>query len=444
MKFRGLLAAAIVLAALGGAAWWSEKKEKADAAKPATDATPKILSIPEDQFQQIDLAKKGGDTTELSRAGGSWKIVQPKPLAADQDSVTSLVTALASLSSDRLIDEKAADLSSYGLAAPNEQVKITEKNGKVLTLLVGDDTPTGSGTFAKVEGDPRVFTIASYVKTSLDKTSKDLRDKRLLTFNSDKLTRVDLTAKGQTVEFGKNNQNEWQILKPRPLRADGLQVDELVRKLKDAKMDVSGTDEDAKKAVAGFSTGTRVAVAAVTDSSGTQEIEVRKDKDKNYYAKSSAVEGIYKVMSDFGDGLDKSLDDFRNKKLFDFGWNDPTKLDIRNGTAQATYQKSGEKWMSGAKPMDSPSIQSLVDKLRDLTSTKFLDYGAGPSIFDATVTSNDGKRVEKVSIWKQADKYYAKREGEPTVYELDSKAVEDLQKAAGDVKESQPPKSGKK
>jgi len=217
-----------------------------------------------------------------------------------------------------------------------------------------------------------------------------------------------------------------------------------VRKLKDAKMDVSVTDEDAKKAVAGFSTGTRVAVASVTDSNGTQEIEVRKDKDKNYYAKSSAVEGIYKVISDFGEGLDKSLDDFRNKKLFDFGWNDPTKLEIHNGTAQATYQKSGEKWISGTKPMDSPSIQALVDKLRDLTSTKFLDAGSGASIFEATVTSNDGKRVEKVSIWKQGDKYYAKREGEPTIYELDTKAVDDLQKAAGDVKESQPQKSGKK
>lgn len=444
MKFRGLLAAAVVLAALGGAVWWSEKKEKADAAKPAADATPKILTIPEDQFQQIDLAKKGGVTTELSKAGGSWKIVQPKPLAADQDSVNSLVTSLASLASDRLIEDKASDLSSYGLATPTEQVKITEKNGKVVTLLVGDDTPTGSGTFAKVEGDPRVFSIASYVKSSLDKTSKDLRDKRLLTFNADKLTRVDLTAKGQSMEFGKNNQNEWQILKPRPLRADGLQVDELVRKLKDAKMDVSVTDDDAKKAVAGFSTGARVAVASVTDSNGTQEIEVRKDKDKNYYAKSSAVEGIYKVISDFGDGLDKSLDDFRSKKLFDFGWNDPSKLEIHSGTAQATYQKSGEKWMSGAKTMDSPSIQSLVDKLRDLTSTKFLDSGAGASIFEASVTSNDGKRVEKVSIWKQGDKFYARREGEPTVYELDTKAVEDLQKAAGDVKESQPQKSGKK
>ncbi len=446
MKFRGLLAAVIVLAALGGAAWWSERKEKADANKPAADATPKILSIPEDQFQQVDLVKKAGGTTELSKADGKWKIVQPKPLAADQDSVNSLITSLSSVASDRLIEEKASDLSAYGLVAPSEEVKITRKDGKVQTLLIGDDTPTGSGTFAKLDGSPRVFTIASFVKSGLDKTSKDLRDRRLLTFNSDKLTRVDLTAKGQTVEFGKNNQNEWQILKPRPARADGLQVDELVRKLRDVKMDLSGSDEDAKKAVAGFSTGTRVALATVTDANGNQEIEVRKDKDKNYYAKSSAVEGIYKVISDFGEGLDKSVDDFRNKKLFDFGWNDPTKLEIRNGTAQVTYQKSGDKWMSGSKQMEAPSIQAVVDKLRDLTATKLLDSGDGalPRVFEATVTSNDGKRVEKVSIWKQADKYYAKREGEPTVYELDAKAVEDLQKAAGEVKEFQPPKSGKK
>src|SRR5207237_10643850 len=124
-------------------------------------------------------------------------------------------------------------------------------------------------------------TIASYNKTSLDKTPNDLRDKRLLTFDSDKLTRVELTAKGQSVEFGKNNQNDWQILKPRPLRADGSQVEELIRKLKDAKMDTSVSDEDAKKAVSAFASGTKVAVANVSDSAGTQTLEVRKDKDKN-------------------------------------------------------------------------------------------------------------------------------------------------------------------
>jgi hypothetical protein len=174
----------------------------------------------------------------------------------------------------------------------------------------------------------------------------------------------------------------------------------------------------------------------VTDSSGTQTLEVRKDKDKNYYAKSSAVEGIYKVTSDVGDALDKGVDDFRNKKIFDFGFSDPTKTDIKNGSAAAvTYTKTGDKWMSGAKTMDNSSVQNLIDKLRDLSATKFPDKGAGEVVFEATVTSNTGKRVEKATITKQGSQYFAKREGEPSIYGLDGKAVEDLQKAASDVKE---------
>ena len=67
----------------------------------------------------------------------------------------------------------------------------------------------------------------------------------------------------------------------------------------------------------------------MTDASGTQQMEsAGKDKDKNYYAKSSVVDGVYKVPTDLGDGLDKRLDDFRNKKLFDFGWSDPNKIEI--------------------------------------------------------------------------------------------------------------------
>src|SRR5581483_1045268 len=179
--------------------------------------------------------------------------------------------------------------------------------------------------------------------------------------------------KGGAVEFGKNNQNDWQILKPKPLRADGSQVEELIRKLKDAKMDTSVSEADAKKAAAAFASGTRVAVASVADSSGTQQLEVRRDKDKNYYAKSSVVAGIYKVTNDLGEGLDKSLADCRNKKLFDFGWNDPSKVELRIGEKTTTYEKSGDKWMSGGKQMDAPSVQALIDKLRDLSSTKFLD-----------------------------------------------------------------------
>jgi hypothetical protein len=193
---------------------------------------------------------------------------------------------------------------------------------------------------------------------------------------------------------------------------------------------------DANKSFAGAA---RVAVATVADAKGNHTFEVRKDKDKNYFAKSSDVEGAYKVAADVGDALDKGLDDVRNKKLFDFGFSDPGKVEVPG----AVYDKAGDKWMSGGKAMDNSTVQNLIDKLRDLSATKFVESAGGSPVFTATVTSNSGKRVEKVTIRKQGDNYFAQRENEPSIYQLDAKAVDDLQAAAKDVKPA-PPEAPKK
>jgi hypothetical protein len=438
MGFRRLLIAAVLLAALGGGVWWSNRQKASEEGKPAKDAPPKIVQIPEDQMRKIEIDKKGVDPTIVERPdGGKWQITSAKPpLPAADDSMSSLASSLANVSADQVVEETApSDLSPYGLNAPSIVITVTKKDNKTVKLLVGDDTPAGGNVYAKVDGDKRIVTLASYVKTSLDKSPKDLRDKRLLTVDGDKVSRVELHAKNQDVEFGRINQNEWQILKPKPLRADGFTVEDLVRKLKDAKMDTSVSDDDAKKAVASFGGATPVAIAKVTDASGTQSLEVRKDKDKNYWAKSSVVEGVHKVTAEVGDGLDKGLEDFRNKKLFDFGFSEPSKLEIKDGTKVSSYQKSGEKWSAGGKTMDSTSVNAFIDKARDLSATKFADTGFTTPELELTVTSNDGKRVEKVQISKGGTSYFAKRENEPSVYELDAKTVDELRKAAGDIKE---------
>jgi hypothetical protein len=200
-------------------------------------------------------------------------------------------------------------------------------------------------------------------------------------------------------------------------------------------MDLTETDA-AKK----FAAAPKVATVTVTDAGGTQTLEVRRDKDKNVFAKSSAVEGIYKAGADLADALEKSADDFRNKKVFDFGFSDPSQVTVQG----KGYTKAGDKWTAGGKTMDNSSVQNLIDKLRDLAATKFAEKGGGPPIFEATVVSNTGKRTEKVAISKQGAQYFAQREGEPSIYELDSKAVEDLQKAAADVKEAAPEPAKKK
>jgi Domain of unknown function (DUF4340) len=207
-------------------------------------------------------------------------------------------------------------------------------------------------------------------------------------------------------------------------------------------MDVSTTDADAKKAAAAFASGTQVATAKLTDSAATQELQIRKNKD-DYYAKSTALPGIFKVPSDAGQGLDKNVDDFRNKKLFDFGFDDPGKVEIHDGAKAYFLTKGGQDWFSAdSKKMDAPSVQSLIDKIRELSASKFVDSGFTTPAIELTVTSNDGKRVEKVLISKSGDNYIAKRENEPALYQLDSSSVTDLQKFAADVKPA--PVAGKK
>ena len=444
MKPKRLLIAVVLLAALAGATWWSNKKNPTG--QPASASAPKIMFIPDDQFQQIRIQKTGAEPLVLKRdKDNTWRIDGPKPLLANQGDVGSMVTTLGTLSADKEVEDKAADLSPYGLNHPLLDVQVTKKDGKTQELLMGDETPTGAGSYVKLASDGHVYTVESYVKPSIDKSVNDLRDKHLMTFDTDKLTRVDLNVKGQDIEFGKNGNNEWQILKPRPLRADNSSVESAVSKLKESSMNLLEDGADMKKSADGFASGTKVFTGAMTDAASTQTLEVRKDKNGNYYAKSSVLDAPYKTYPDLADSLNKSLEDFRNKKLFDFGFSEPSQVVIKNGAAApVTYTKSsdsknGDKWMSGSKQMDGTTMQGLLDALRDLAATKFPEKGGGESVFEATATSNDGKRVEHVVITKLGNQYFATRENEPSVYELDSKSVEDLQKDAGAIKEAAPP-----
>jgi hypothetical protein len=438
MKLGGLIVAVVVLGGLTGTLYWSNHHKPAESTEASADTPPKILAVKEKGISRFDLKKNGADQVAGERtSSGQWRITSPESLAADQGAVSSLLGTFSSLNSQRLVEEKAANLASYGLDAPKLEFDLSEKDNKTQKLLLGDDTPTGNGIYAKLDSDPRIFIMPSFDKTSIDKTANDLRDKRLLTLDPDKISQVDLVAKKQEIAFGRNKE-EWQIVKPRPLRADGSQVDELVRALTDAKMELNVLD-DPKKIASVFASATPVATVKLTAESGTQELQVRKNKD-DYYAKSSAVDGTYKVASTLGQALDKNLDDFRNKKLFDLGSDDPNKVEIRDGTKSYFLTRSGEDWWSGsAKKMDPVTVQDLLDKIRDLSANKFVDTGLtfAPSI-DLAVTSNDGKRVEKVRMAKLGDNYVAMRENDSTLYQIDSKAIDDLQKSAEDVKPATP------
>jgi hypothetical protein len=306
MNFRGLIIAVVVLAMLGGLLYWSQHHTPAaeTAALPASTA-PVILKVNPADVTELVIKQK--EAVTLKKTNGKWQITEPKPYPADQEAVAGVLSILSGLNADRVVEEKTSDRKQYGLDPAEAELDISGKDG-TRNLLLGDDTPAGGDVYAALSTDPRVFTIASYSKTSLAKTLNDLRDKSLITLSADKVSRVELLKKGEDLEFDRTKDG-WQILKPSSSPADSSAVNALVSTLTNARMDLSTTTDGA----AAFARATPLATAKVSGDGGMQTLDVRKNKD-DYFAKSSVVDGIYKVDSSLGQGLDKKIDDFRQKK----------------------------------------------------------------------------------------------------------------------------------
>ena len=93
MKLRGLMLGTLVLVALAAGVYFSNKQKSAEAAKPPTDAPPKILALPDGDITKIALRKHDADEIILEKnAAGKWQITFPKPYGADQDAAGQLAT----------------------------------------------------------------------------------------------------------------------------------------------------------------------------------------------------------------------------------------------------------------------------------------------------------------------------------------------------------------
>lgn len=440
-----LLISALVLAGLGGAIWWSNKQEDAKKGQPDSKAGPTILALNEDDIRGVEVQRKGESPTVLVRdEAGKWTMTAPEKIAADMQVLTGITAGVRSVGSERVVDEKPSQLESYGLQPPAVSLKLTMKDGKTHTLRVGEQTPDKSGAYAMLDGDPKLYTIAAYSRDAYSKSAMDLREKRLMSFDTNKVSKAELNVQGTPpVEFTKAD-DQWQISKPKQFRADKLAVQEVLNVVHEAQIDPS---MDAKAAEAAFNSAKPFANVRLMTEAGPQTLEVRQGGE-SYFAKSNSVDGAWKVASTVGDGLNKKLDDFQNKKLFDFAFDDPSQLDIRMGSDTKVIAKTASKdnsavWLSNGRTMDSVSVQNVIDKLRELSANRVEDVSAGNPEIEITVTSKEGKRVETVQIAPSGTDFIGKRKGEPQLYRIGGSAISDLKGAITAVREAEPAKDSK-
>ncbi len=441
-----LIALALLGVVWGGMTLWEKRKGQATPKSEAT-SQEKLLALDSNHITAFTLRPRDGQPLACRRDGKGWKIVEPEQLPADSSGVSSLLSTLTTTTVDQVVDPHPKRLKDFGLDKPSETLDVeTDTKPAKLTLLLGDESPTGGGVYAQVEGSPRVVLLGSYVKSSLAKNLVDLRDKRAVTLDVDRLQKIEVETKEKHWKLEKNPEGAWDLVLPPAVRVDRFTVDGLLDRLRSASMQTV-VEEDKEKARKDFSKYGLVkpTLRLQLTAAGSSQSLVLGDKDKESdrnYATNSALAPVFTLGSDFLTEFQKDPADLRDKNLFSFSTFEIKQIEVESPKGHRVFEQEKDKWKQtapNAKDVSKDKIEAFLGSLRDLRADSFpkgtnlATLGLKRPTYKFQVVSGEKRETQTVEVAKVGDHVYAMRSTDLLACELSKSALNDLEKALNEL-----------
>jgi len=425
----------VVALGLGGYLYFVESERPvADA-----DAKKKVFTYDAAKINQLQVKSSTGEVTALRKgANDVWTIVQPAEAPADRNTVSDVVTNLANLEEQRIVDENAADLKAYGLAEPVVDVTFHvdgEKEPK--RVLLGDKTPASSGTYAKLPSSNRIFLVNSALETAADKSTFDFRDKAALAFDQAKVTSLELASGAQTIRLEKSGE-EWKLVKPIQAPADFVSVSGVIGQLQSAQMTALKNRPGDLKDLKQYGLDKPAVVATLGTGASSVKFELGKEADTgSVWGRDPAKPAVFSINSGVAMELKKTVDDFRRKEVFDFRPFNTTRFEITRGTDTRVFERvkgtganAVDTWKQtapAAKAVDSSNFEGVLLDFSNLRAEGFAATpgparGAGNNTPPAVIAVkfDDGKKEERVVIGPSGPSVYAQRPDQPGALKVEA------------------------
>lgn len=153
-----LLVLLVAVCAYAGIRHYNSTHDESDESANQTE----IYTVNEDDITQMSYTLDGVVYTYTREDSDSdWTYTDDQSLALDQDTFGNMVSMAASVSTDQIVQENLDNKADYGLDNPEFTLTITLKDGTTKTLYVGSLNSVTSKYYAYVDGDDRIFTLAS-------------------------------------------------------------------------------------------------------------------------------------------------------------------------------------------------------------------------------------------------------------------------------------------
>jgi len=423
---KSFLILVILALGIGAYAYFVESKRE-----PAGTAAKKaeVFTLDADKVEEVEIKSASGDVTTLKKNGAKWQITAPETLDVDDSEINGVLSTLRSLEVQRTIDENPKAVAGFGLEPPRITVgfRAAGETG-MRRLQLGNKTPTGGDLYARVEGQPKLFLVSSYLEDSLNKNTFALREKSVLKFGRDEVDSLTIEpASGTGMAFAKKG-NDWRFTKPVDVKADFSAADGIVGRLAQARMK-SVVAADGTKELKKYGLDKPEVVATVGAGSTRASLAIGgKADDTSVYARDLSRPLVFTIEKTLVDDLKRKPEDLRKKDLFEFRSFSATGIDLTVGGQTFTFgkEKAGGKEQSSAvdqwkqqkpaaKDVDQTKFTDLLTTLSNLRADTFADkpLTTGESI-DVTVRFGDAAspQTEKVTFRKSGTTVHAIVPGE--------------------------------
>jgi len=438
--------ALLLLAGFGSWAWFVESKRPTKDQREQEKA--KALTLDRAKVKAVEITRKGGDTLRLVRDGSDWRIEAPVASSADGPAIDSLLTTLEGLKAEAEVSATGENVADYGLDAPRFVVTITsEGSAAPVKLEVGEKVPAESSIYARVGGLPRIFTIASYVESSLDKKPFDLRDRDFLKVRRDAARTLEIQGPEGRYALAKDDKGEWGFTAPLTARAGRWSVDGLLGAIEALRMDSIAADDAKDPKPYGLAIPSRIVKVGLADgNSKTLEIG-NETADKKWHARLAGSTLVVVIPQALVDDLKKGMGELRAKRLLDVAPYEVDSFDVDTAAAKSVYSRTKEKdkdgletakWKRTApepKDLETTKIEESLFKLGGIDALEFVDspkapaaYGLDAPAFRLTIRSA-GKSELTLEIAKKDGTAWARRSGETSLLKLDNAKVDELLQA---------------
>lgn len=181
----------------------------------------KIARLNSDLIDRITIENTNQPKIVLAREENRWRFLSPATGPANANSISKLIQGLNGDEVTEFVSDTATDLSKYGLDQPKLKMTFSsyssentaESNaGEVILSTLEFGNSQNAVTYARLNEEPYIFSIADQVLSDLPKTEFNFRSLHILEVKRDELTSVHVERAGEEpLELVRDSKGRWVL-----------------------------------------------------------------------------------------------------------------------------------------------------------------------------------------------------------------------------------------